>query len=399
MAQLAQHVVDFIEHLSEKPWSDYTKADYTLEQWHAACLIHQHDGPPTSKDQCKLPVKTPNGAVNRNGVHAAAAALAGARTPINASADEKGKAAKTLIHYYHQMNETPPPSLLQHSDIENLLEHHGTKGMKWGQRKAEKRSAKADMKWQKNIYSIKGAVDIHNNVADKMNNGGLARLNAKYPNLSTNWGDAEHKRYFKAYEKMNEDFTAQAVKEVHGTSPSGKLTAKLDTSTPDQWKVTVTPVDATHAVEPVPTLVMEVEYDKFGRITLVKNVRGPVTQQGDVKTFIEHHGVKGMKWGVRGSGAKRTSSKSRTSFNKSPKRLTTHELEARIKRMEMEKKYNELNRRDVSKGSKVASEILGNSGKKVATTVLTGALLFAVKQAVKKKFGEEAASMVTKRGK
>src|SRR5580765_5794043 len=135
MAQLAQHVVDFIEHLSEKPWSDFTKADYTLEQWHAACLIHQHDGPPTSKDQCKLPVKTPNGAVSRNGVHAAAAALAGARTPINASADEKNKAAKTLIHYYRQMNETPPPSLLQHSDIENLLEHHGTKGMKWGVRR------------------------------------------------------------------------------------------------------------------------------------------------------------------------------------------------------------------------------------------------------------------------
>jgi hypothetical protein len=73
-------MTDSLKHVSEKPWSDYTKADYSIEQWHAACLIHLHQGPPTSKDQCKVPVRTPNGALNRNGVHAAAAALAGPRS-------------------------------------------------------------------------------------------------------------------------------------------------------------------------------------------------------------------------------------------------------------------------------------------------------------------------------
>lgn len=232
----------FIEHLSDKPWSDYTASDYSIEQWHSACLIHQHEGPPTSKNQCKLPVKTPNGAVNKNAVHAAAAALAGARGGVHASSTEKASAANALIRYYHQMNEEPPPSLLKHSSIEEFIEHHGVKGMKWG----------------------------------------------------------------------------------------------------------------------------------------VRNIRNRVTV---------------------GKPSKRHTGTERTHFTKSPKRLTSNELESRIKRMETEKKYNDLNKRDVSKGSQLASEVLTNSGKKIATTVVTGAGLLVVKRAIKKKFGEDAASAVTKRGK
>ena len=120
--------------ISEKPWSDYTKADYTPEQWHAACLIHLHDGPPTSKDQCKLPVKTPTGTLNRAGVHAAAAALAGARGGVQASPEQKSKAAAALVRYYSQLKEDPPPSLTHEelSRLQNFLAHYGRKGMKWG---------------------------------------------------------------------------------------------------------------------------------------------------------------------------------------------------------------------------------------------------------------------------
>lgn len=120
--------------VSEKPWSDYTAADYSIEQWHAACLIHQHEGAPTSKGQCKLPVKTPNGTLSRAGVHAAAAALAGARGGVNASSSEKAAAAKALVRYYGQLNEEPPPSL-QHGSVEKFLSHFGIKGMKWGVRR------------------------------------------------------------------------------------------------------------------------------------------------------------------------------------------------------------------------------------------------------------------------
>jgi hypothetical protein len=129
---------DVIRHISEKPWGDYTEADYTLAQWHNACLIHQHQGPPTSKSQCKLPVKTPSGALNRNGVHAAAAALAGARTPLQASESEKSKARAALRRYYSELDETPPESLTQSAMIvDDILMHYGKLGMHCGIRKVE----------------------------------------------------------------------------------------------------------------------------------------------------------------------------------------------------------------------------------------------------------------------
>lgn len=150
--------------------------------------------------------------------------------------------------------------------------------------------------------------------------------------------------------------------------------------------------------------------------------------QTQVDDFLEHFGTKGMKWGVRkaGSGAKAvgsmslrgakwggkkagsrvdqfierqkqirrdrggsvTKTKERTRFTKSPKRLTNAELEQRIKRMQMEKLYNDLNRKDISKGRALTTEILGGAGKNVARKTATAGLTFAVQQALKKKGGE-----------
>ena len=143
-AQQFASPMEALSHVSETPWSTWTKADYTLEQWHAACLVHIHDGEPTSKSQCKLPVKTPDGALNRHGVHAAAAALAGARGGLKGvSAEQKNKAAAALRRYYAQLDEDPPESLAIHSidfrekpgSPEEVLEHFGVKGMRWGVRK------------------------------------------------------------------------------------------------------------------------------------------------------------------------------------------------------------------------------------------------------------------------
>ena len=125
-AQSYASPAEALAHISEKAWSDFTKADYTLEQWHAACLIHTHEGELTSKSQCKLPVKTPNGALNRNGVHAAAAALAGARGGLKGvSDDQKKKAAGYLRRYYVQLDEDPPDSLSQTVALgEAFIAHH-----------------------------------------------------------------------------------------------------------------------------------------------------------------------------------------------------------------------------------------------------------------------------------
>jgi len=126
--------------ISEKPWSAYSKADYSVPQWHNACLIHNHKGAPTAKNQCKLPVRTPDGTLNRHGVYSAAAVLDGARGGVMATTEQKKQAAKQVAHFYKQMNQTPPPSLLlKQSALEAFLEHYGIKGMKWGVRNEKPR--------------------------------------------------------------------------------------------------------------------------------------------------------------------------------------------------------------------------------------------------------------------
>lgn len=97
--------------ISNKPWSNFTAADYTLEAWHRACLVHEHDGPPTAKSQCKLPVREPDGTLNRNAVHAAAAVLAGARGGVKTSAENKRRAARALVRLYRELDETPPETI------------------------------------------------------------------------------------------------------------------------------------------------------------------------------------------------------------------------------------------------------------------------------------------------
>lgn len=97
---------------SNKPWGSISESDYkTAESFCSACLIDLNSGGEKTKSKCKLPYKEPGGAVNRNGVHAAAAALAGARGGVSAPSEEKRKAARKLIRLYAQMNEEPPESL------------------------------------------------------------------------------------------------------------------------------------------------------------------------------------------------------------------------------------------------------------------------------------------------
>ena len=129
----------------------------------------------------------------------------------------------------------------------------------------------------------------------------------------------------------------------------------------------------------------------------------------DRDDILQHFGVTGMKWGVRRTQAALASaraerneikrSKDKTRFKTSAKKLTDSELDTRIKRMQTEKQYNELNKRTVSKGQAAVVDVLTNSSKSVAQKTITGAGNLAVKTALKNKFGEEIAAEVTKKQK
>lgn len=110
--------------------------------------------------------------------------------------------------------------------------------------------------------------------------------------------------------------------------------------------------------------------------------------------FLSHHGVKGQKWGVRRK--RRGASASRTKFTKPPKKLSDDEINKRIKRMELEKKYNSLNKSD-SKAKDFVDSVLSTTGRKVATTVLTGGTIFLVKAALESRgVSSDAARAITR---
>lgn len=202
-------VVDFIEHLSDKPWSMYKASDYSIEQWHASCLIHQHDGAPTSKSECKLPIKTPNGAVNKNGVYAAAAALGGARGGVNASPEQKSSAAKVLIRHYREMDKEPPPALLKHSDFNDFLSHVGKKGMKWGVRRGPKTPIKTSSEHKK-------VAELRKKTTSQLTNKQIKTANERM-NLEVN------------FRRLNPDAKARGkmkVKALLGVGAMGLLTIK-----------------------------------------------------------------------------------------------------------------------------------------------------------------------------
>lgn len=119
--------------------------------------------------------------------------------------------------------------------------------------------------------------------------------------------------------------------------------------------------------------------------------------RGTVSGILSHYGVKGQKWGVRRKRGTSGGSNKRTTFKKAPSKLSTEELTSRIKRMEIERKYNDLNRGDKSDGQKLVQDILSSTGRRVATTVLTGASLVAIRTALTSRFGEAVAGEVTRR--
>lgn len=135
---------------------------------------------------------------------------------------------------------------------------------------------------------------------------------------------------------------------------------------------------------------------------------------------VVHYGIKGMRWGVRryqnydGTRTpagkrrykddynslrnryrrrfpKKTREQSDSEYDKrkaSKNRgsLTLEELSNRITRLEMEKKLRELTAKEVNSGSKEVKNILGQVGKRVSTTALSGATLYGIMALLSKEF-------------
>lgn len=97
---------------TDAQWDGSASRYEDTAEYCGACLIDLNDpGAEKVQAKCKLPVKEPNGAYNRNALRAAAAALMGARGGVQAPAAEKAKAARKLLRLMREAGIEPGESL------------------------------------------------------------------------------------------------------------------------------------------------------------------------------------------------------------------------------------------------------------------------------------------------
>jgi hypothetical protein len=92
--------------ISEASW-DGSAARFDDEQWTRACVVDRGESHATAKERYAVPVREPNGDLNRAGVHAAAGRIDQVDAPPDAIASGKRK----IIAAYKELGEDPPEGL------------------------------------------------------------------------------------------------------------------------------------------------------------------------------------------------------------------------------------------------------------------------------------------------
>ena len=110
----------------------------------------------------------------------------------------------------------------------------------------------------------------------------------------------------------------------------------------------------------------------------------------ELELELEHHGVKGMRWGHRKRDVSSGKNGKTTKTTKTQiKRMSDSEVQSRIKRLESEKKLSKLSKEDSNPTKQFIKSVMADSGKRVLTTVATNAMLGGIRYATDKSYSKK----------
>ena len=330
---------------------------------------------------------------------------------------------------------------MSETEVENFLEHYGVKGQKWGVRRARNGKIRARATMSKRDLDDSDWLDGGNTKAESFNAAyhktyrnaagkirqGIRKVNKdpKYAKQDFRKDSPLRKEYYSEISKMaTEQLNAAASRK--GASPSKRFELQFDFDVSREAKPTVTvrrrdtrlgrkdaratakesrgpsALDKTvkavkelkHADEESATFDLVV--DEMGYILDLGIPIDEAEQSDELEEFLEHYGVKGMRWGVhRSRSARRKASgkpdngpkakpkqASSTPKKKSVKDMTDEELKAAVQRIELERKYSQLAPSTKSKGAQAAKKFMAKNGEAIAGRFLQEAAAVAIKKAL-----------------
>lgn len=280
---------------------------------------------------------------------------------------------------------------LKHADLEEFLAHHGIKGMRWGVRRGgsveEERSgtsnrvkAKADdLEAKAKDHEAKAAKNAATANKAKADDEDLLKRGLQSDVFKRVYGDDAYKKSdWEFYGKTGKS-RAQALQETHGQL------AHLHN---------VNALAANHH-----TRVAKKLRDKKERLEHSGFDTG-------TDEFLEHFGVKGMRWGSRKSGpvgehsedsARTRESLAKVKTARGTHTLTNDELKKLNERLNLEANYKRLTEsEEVVKGEKFVTDLLKNAGKQEAQKLTNQAVDEGAKWLIKQG-GKHAAKHIFKK--